>query len=586
MINDFSITLVQCPCWGRETPPLAISLLAGNLRHKGFKVNLFDFNNELFHHVSDETKMQWSQEAYSFWSSEASVKELMENYNDEIEDEVSRIIGTRSPLVGFTIYFTTKNYTLEIIKRLKTRSPHTRVILGGPSTAEYAGGLELLKSPNVDAIVLREGDETLPELCAAFQEHGCFVKLPGLVFKNGEEIINGGLRGPIPSLDVLPFPDYSEFDLTNYAAPERLDIFSSRSCVNQCHFCDERKYFGRFRVRSGKRIFEEVRHHLSRFPNIKFFNFSDSVINGSLKTLREFSELLLQHNIKIAWGGQAIIRKDMDPEILSLMANAGCTYLSYGIESGSDAVRKSMNKGGFTSEIASTVLKATHDAGIKAFANFMFGYPTETEEDFQMTLNFIRRDHKWIDGVSPSQSFIVIVPNTYLCEHPAEFGVEANMHHLYWQTVDAENTYPIRFDRYERFCKVCIELGLGGVGVTEEKVDKWKLLGAYYRHKKDYPAALDCYKKDLLKHGYSPGSVKFFLECSRNGEEIDTLDPYKGIDKLISHYDGAVRFLKEEVVREKRQHEKQSEMLRRNIRKRDEEILLLKAKVPQVMVKA
>ncbi|RJQ47244.1 MAG: radical SAM protein [Nitrospiraceae bacterium] len=585
MLKEFSITLVQCPCWGRETPPLAISLLAGNLRNKGFSVNLFDFNNELFHKVSDDIKRQWSQEAYTFWSSETSVKGLMEEYSEEVDDEVRRIIETGSQLVGFTVYFTTKNYTLEIIKRLKVRSPDTTVILGGPSTAEYAGGLELLKNPCVDAIVLREGDETLPELCTAYKEKGRFVSIPGLVFKEGEEIIHGGIRNPVPSLDALPFPDYSGFDLAQYASPERLDIFSSRSCVNRCYFCDERKYFERFRVRSGKRIFEEVQHNLTLFPHLKFFNFSDSVLNGSLKTLREFSELLLQNNVRIAWGGQAIVRKDMSPELLSLMAKAGCTYLSYGIESGSDAVRKSMNKGRFTTEAAAQVLRDTHNAGIKAYANFMFGYPTETEEDFLMTLDFIRQNHAWIDGVSPSQSFIVIVPNTYLYENPDEFGVETHMHHLFWQTANGENTYPARFERYERFCRLCIELGLGGVGVTEEKIDKWKLLGAYYRHKKAYDTALECYKKDIVKHGYSAESVKFFLECSRQGEGIDLSDPYRGLDKLIFYYEGAVKFLKEEIVAEKRQHERQLELLRKNIKRRDQEISTLNEKLAQEMAK-
>jgi radical SAM superfamily enzyme YgiQ (UPF0313 family) len=584
MNNNFSVTLVQCPCWSRETPPVAISLLGSILKKKGIKVYLFDLNNEFYHIVSDEHKRLWSQEEYTFWSSSASVKGLTETYSDEIDRTVEEILSIGSRLIGFTVYFTTLHFTREIIRRLKKQSPETIIVLGGPSTAEYSGGLKLLNNKDVDAIVLREGDETLPEMCAILEEKGHLECIPGLVFKKDGNIINGGLRAPIPSLDALPFPDYSVFDLSRYATPNRLDIFSSRSCVNKCHFCDERTYFGRFRIRSGKSLFEEVQYHLSLFPYIRFFNFSDSVMNGSLKTLREFSELLINNNVNITWGGQGVIRRDMSPELLNLMARAGCVYISYGIESGSDAVLKSMNKGRFTTEMAARVLRDTHNAGIRTYANFMFGYPTETEEDFLMTLKFIRENHEYIDGVSPSQSFTVIVPNTYLYEHPEEFNLNPEIHHLYWETKDGSNTYPVRFDRYERFCKLCMELGIGGVGVTAEKIDKWKLLGSYYRYKGDYKKAIECYKKDLLKHGYSPETVRSFIACYANREKIEDENILRGIEELVSYYDGMVKFLKDQLVEEKRRYERQSEVLRRNIKKRDEEIARLKERLSCIQV--
>ncbi len=551
MLKDLSITLVQCPSWSREAPPLAISLLAGNLRSNGYKVHLHDFNNELYHIVLDEHKSLWDLEEYTFWSSEESVNQFIEEYNSEIDEEINKIIETGSKLVGFTLYFTTLYFTLEIIKRLKSRSPNTLIVLGGPSTDEHAGGLELLDNPNVDAVVIREGDETLPEMCTVLKEKGRLIKMPGLAFKEGNQIIYGGIRNPIPSLDTIPFPDYSDFELTRYKLPESLNFFSSRSCVNKCHYCSERNYFMLFRVRSGKSLFEEVQFQLSYFPNVKFFNFNDSVFNGSLKTVREFSELLLKNNVRIVWGGQGIIR-DMTPELLNLMAKAGCVSINFGVETGSDTVRKSMNKNNFTNKLAAKLLKDTHDAGIKVTTNFMFGYPTETEEDFQMTLNFIRQNYKWIDHVYPSNFFTSFMPGTYLYENSEMFGVGPNMHYLYWETKDCKNTYPIRFERFERFCRLCIEVGFDGRLVPEEKVDKWKLLGHYYRFKKDYEKAIECYKIDLLKHGYSPESVRFFLECSRYGEEIDRSNPYKGLDKLISYYDDTIKSLSEQIIQNTR----------------------------------
>jgi radical SAM superfamily enzyme YgiQ (UPF0313 family) len=460
----------------------------------------------------------------------------LNEYEDEVVKTVEKIVSARSKIVGFSIVFTSVNFTLEIAERLKNLSSETMIVFGGPSMAEYAGGLNYLDKSFVDAIVLREGDITLPEICKDMEEKGHFEKIPGLVFKKDGEIINGGLREPVQSLDSIPFADYTDFNFTQYANPTRIDFFSSRGCVNKCHYCDERQYLQRYRYRSGRRLFEELRYHMSYNPNIKFIFFCDSVANGSLKAMREFSELLIKHNIKVAWSGQAVVRKDMDAELLKLMAKAGCTFLSYGIETGSERVLKTMNKKLATIEVAEQNLKDTHNSGIRAFANFMFGYPTETEEDFLQTLEFIRRNRRWIDGVSPSAGFTVIVPNTYLYENLMEFGLEPEKpHHLYWSTKDGKNTYPVRFDRYERFCKLCIELGLSGVGVVKERVDKWKTLGSYYHYVNDYEKAAECLMKDLLKNGYSFDSMKLFLESYTNDKQIDLCEASKEIEGLLDH---------------------------------------------------
>ena len=182
MTEDFSITLIQCPCWGRESPPLAIALLTGNLRNRGYRVHLFDLNNEFYHIVSERHKKLWRQEEETFWGSPESAKELIEYYNVEIQVEVKKILEKDSQLVGFSVNYSSLNFTLEIARRIKNNSPDTLIVLGGPGTVEYFGGLRLLENSSIDAIVLREGDETLLQMCVDLKEKGCFAKIPGLVF--------------------------------------------------------------------------------------------------------------------------------------------------------------------------------------------------------------------------------------------------------------------------------------------------------------------------------------------------------------------------------------------------------------------
>jgi anaerobic magnesium-protoporphyrin IX monomethyl ester cyclase len=527
------VALAMCPCWGRESPPLSIALLGGNLRSKGYETHLFDLSNYFYHQASNDYKNFWGQDYYSFWSDALLVKEFMNQHKDAVKDAVNMILDTGCQIIGFSTVFTTLHFSLELAEFIKQRCPDSIIIMGGPHTSLFYAGMYIINQKNVDAIILHEGDETLPQALQDLSTQGQFSKIPGLVFKKDGHIIDGGMREPIHSLNDLSLADYTDFDLSTYSNPNRLDIFSSRSCINHCHYCDERNYFKRYRFRSGKNLYDEIIYQLTKNPSVNFFNFSDSVLNGSIEAIREFCELLIRNHINIQWGGQAVIRKEMTPELLQLMHKAGCSYLSYGQESGSNKVLESMNKKLFTVELSSVVLKASHEAKINTYANFMFGYPTETETDFLKTLEFIKKNRKWLDAVSPSQSFTIIVKNTYLYDHLSEFNIAPEPHHLYWKTIDGKNTYPVRFKRYELFCTLCIDLGLKGVGVVSEKTDKWRLLGEYYyEHEKDYGNALECYRTDLLKNGYLPKSLERFVACSKALDKVEEGQAFIGIFEL------------------------------------------------------
>ncbi|MCP4987964.1 MAG: radical SAM protein [Colwellia sp.] len=254
---------------------------------------------------------------------------------------------------------------------------------------------------------------------------------------------------------------------------------------NKCHFCSEAVFFKSFRIRSGNSLFEEVKYQLALYPNVTHFIFCDSIINGSVKALRQFSELLLENNVKIKWGGQGTIHKKMTPELLNLMAKAGCTFIAYGFESASEGVRKKMNKLFFTNELAINVLKETHNAGIQTSVGLMTGYPLETEDDLQKTIDFIRQNREWIDSIDPSLYFTVILPETYLFKNPEEFGVNPDIHYLFWESSDGTNTYPIREKRFERFIKSARDLGYKGHGISTERPNKWTLLGGYCFYRAD-----------------------------------------------------------------------------------------------------
>jgi hypothetical protein len=293
--------------------------------------------------------------------------------------------------------------------------------------------------------------------------------------------------------------DFSGLPLGNYGDFRHIAFLASRGCIQQCVFCSSKVFWPGYRRMSGKRIFEEVLFHKKMNSEVGHIDFLDLMFNGDIKTLDWFCDLMLGSVLmgKISWTANVIIRPEMTPELLKKMKRSGCKHLIYGIESGSQRVLDLMKKR-YRIEDANKVIRATHEAGITATANFMFGFPGEEEADFMQTLDFVKRNAAYLDRVYPSRTFCAIEEFSYLHTHLNEYGVKPSPpNHLYWESSDGKNIYPERLKRCEEFCELASSLGIEvGCGVqTSVELDRWFNLAHYYENKKDSENALDCYLK-------------------------------------------------------------------------------------------
>ena len=138
--------------------------------------------------------------------------------------------------------------------------------------------------------------------------------------KENNVVIDCGQGEYIKNLDEVPIPDYLDFkyDILNnkYEQPNRLDLLDSRGCINACHFCYERLFWPKYRAMSAKKLFEQIKKHISVFPQINYFYFNGLLLNGNLKNLEEFCDFIIENNIKISWAGQAVVRDDMTLNLL------------------------------------------------------------------------------------------------------------------------------------------------------------------------------------------------------------------------------------------------------------------------------
>jgi radical SAM superfamily enzyme YgiQ (UPF0313 family) len=441
-----NVALVQCPLWSVTEPPLGLAYVAAALREAGIAVAIHDLEIELFNRVDPSKR--------PLFAPDTGARKLLGDAEMEalLGEWADRVVATGARIVGLSIFYSTEETSLDLARRIKARDARVRIVLGGPSCDRHVHGPRLVALPEVDAVVLGEGERTVVELVKNFDEAtGRFGDTPGALTKDSSgNVVDGGDRPIERDLDSIAFPDFSPFDLSQYARPGSLALLTSRGCPNRCKFCSERGFWKKFRTRSPENVFAEIKHHHDTL-GVRRFYWVDSLINGDVRKLDRLLDLILADGLKIRWYGMAMVRREMTGDLLAKMARAGCVLLQYGIESGSSRVRREMGK---TSDIGlvERVVRDTHRAGIRVHGLFIVGYPTEKFSDFLATLRFIRRNRDAITYLVRPTCPYVCLPNSILFEEKDAWGIRVDgEHYAEWTSQDGRNTFAARKRRLAAF---------------------------------------------------------------------------------------------------------------------------------------
>jgi anaerobic magnesium-protoporphyrin IX monomethyl ester cyclase len=264
---------------------------------------------------------------------------------------------------------------------IKAERPETYILLGGPGPT--AGAAEFLRVfPEIDAIVMGEGEETIREWAAAYESLEDRKPIPGMVYRSGDEIVEGGPRGRIRNLESAPRPAYHLLDWKHYSAGR---IVTTRGCPYHCSFCDVAPLWGRKATyRDVTSAVEEMILLQDRY-NAVGVSIADDTFVLNRDRVREFCNTLLERGADIQWGCFGRINL-MSEELIALMAEAGCRAIFYGIDSGSPRILDRTLK-----ELSVESILPTLEMSSRYFdrieASFIWGYPFETYEDFLCTLD-------------------------------------------------------------------------------------------------------------------------------------------------------------------------------------------------------
>lgn len=347
--------------------PLGLSFISAAMKQAGYQVDCLNLNH-CEGHINTVVNEALSKKAYSY-------------------------VCTGSNSLLYAVIE-------KILNAVREHPSHPKIVLGGPIITSEPE--TIFNALNPDYAVIGEGEETIVELLECLEQGKNIWEVKGIGYrdKNGKAIFTMR-RDAIEDLDALPFPDfegigfkeqldhiYTNTDYVNNVSdhPRVYPLLASRGCPFKCTFC---YHYEMYRARSMDNIMDELRLAVKSYGSniINIFDECFSIKKGRISEFcGRIKKLQEELSCELKWSCQMTVTS-VDKDILKQMKEAGCDSISYGFESYSPVVLRSMHKP-VTAEQIDKAFHETLDAGIAVQANFIFGDVAETLETATHTLNY------------------------------------------------------------------------------------------------------------------------------------------------------------------------------------------------------
>lgn len=435
------VLFTNAPLTLSKAAPAAPAILIAMLEKYGYTGHFYDFNIE----VNDDPKVN-----------DFAIKNSIDDFDyiDSIlKTHATRMLEFNPRYIGISIFtYNCLNFAKALCVYIRTLAPSVKIILGGQGLG--VGGIsgnsigsELEELNLCDYWVKSEGEYPIIDI------------LKG-TYKNTDEWTQA------ENLDEFPYPNYDSYNWEKYR--KLIPITGSRGCVRRCTFCDIHTHWKKFVWRDGIKLAEEMSYQSKKY-NIQTFDFTDSLVNGSMKSYKDFVNTLSEYNSKrkekLKWHGQFIMRpqRQMTERLWELTAASGGERLYLGIESLSESVRNHMRKK-FSNNDIKFSLEAMKKYGIKCSFLMIIGYITDTDETIQETLDAFTELAPYadvIDHVSMGTT-LGILPGTPLEKMSEDEGVILGSTENNWT---GPSTIDQRIDWFNTVANHCKSLGYN---VTKE----------------------------------------------------------------------------------------------------------------------
>jgi anaerobic magnesium-protoporphyrin IX monomethyl ester cyclase len=323
----------------------------------------------------------------------------------KIHEFSPQLVGINSVTMNFPI-------ASRIIKDCKEVDANTITVIGGPH-ASFTFQDIMLNMPWIDMVVIGEGEQTM---LAVAKGNEILGDINGLAFRKNGNVVLTKQRNFIEQLDYLPVPRHL-FPVDKYLPSNpKSGMITGRGCPFDCIFCVGYRMVGKKkRYRKPGLVVDEMEQILDLgFMGI---NIVDDLFTLNKKHVYAICDEIRSRHLKFNWACFARV-DTVDNELLSIIADAGCNCICYGVETADPEMLKTLKKKITTKEVAVAVA-STQQAGIEAMASFILGLPGETEETLMNTINFAH-DLKATCAIHALAPF----PGTELYENAEKLGIK------------------------------------------------------------------------------------------------------------------------------------------------------------------
>ncbi len=320
-------------------------------------------------------------------------------YDFDLERILTDVRAFSPDLIGFSVVTNQYSYTKRIAETLKRETDIPLAIGGVHATMAPK---ETLETGLFDFLCVGEGELAMVDLADSLENGGDVSRIPNIWHFDSGKIYPNPVR-PFLSLEKIPPIDYSIFDFQKMidAKGGWVGIMASRGCPFRCNYCFNHRIVDIYRRDTGvnvrdlhylrqypiEMIIEDLKRLLKTYRNIRMFIFDDDLFTMNREYVFEFCRQYGKA-IDVPFVCNAHVRV-FDEEIARSLSEAGCAIVKFGLESGSDRIRRKVLNRPMRDEDIIHAFKMADKYGIHTSAFVMIGLPHETVDDLMMTIKLL-----------------------------------------------------------------------------------------------------------------------------------------------------------------------------------------------------
>jgi radical SAM PhpK family P-methyltransferase len=227
-----------------------------------------------------------------------------------------------------------------------------------------------------------QGEAALADLISAIKNNGDISKVNNIHYK----LKNSYIKTEIKEENNLLNENMVDWTLFKNRLGKFANLRTAISCPYACAFCGFPQHAGKYQTTDVDKIEQEL-NSLKEAGNVESINFIDDTFNVPAERFKDILRMMIRNKYNFKW--HSYFRCQFaDEETISLMKESGCEGVFLGIESGNEQILKNMNKAAALDKYRNGI-KLLRENNIITFASFIVGFPGETRETVQDTINFI-----------------------------------------------------------------------------------------------------------------------------------------------------------------------------------------------------